>query len=226
MSKEFYENILKEIDRREKEKAEYGRWEEEKRKSKEKRKEELKIKKIKRIIFDSFDSHLKELLKELRDYNGHHMINKSELPYNDFLIRRSVYELGFSIDIWHSTNEEYYLQIILGNANTPAQKHLLNFRNRLRLNQDVKERKVLCECYIIRKFIEEGKFEYAILGEANALKSAVITVNGLEQIDTEFEREIVRKYFDKYGLKFIDPKIYGVTSNHSDCWNFMIKYMQ
>lgn len=217
MSKNFYENIIKEINRREKERVEQERREEEERKNKEKIEEELEIKKIKRRIFESFVFHLKVLLKDLKNYDGHHILYTSEIPFSEILVK-SAKELGFTICPLHDGMDGFYLAI-LEDLNTPAQKHLSNFDKKLYRAKVKRMNKVLEECQKIRKIIDDGKFEYQIKGIKNGFRLIIIKVKSTKRIDTEFENEIVKKYFDKYELVFIESN----DSNDSNEWSFMLK---
>lgn len=194
MSNNFYDNVVAEIQRREKEQQ-------------KERNERLMLSKKEQSILGWFDEHLKECLENLSNYNGHCLRSYPGDANSSFC--EVLKELGFNCT---TENDLYFLSVPAlekGQEPTPAQVRLIEFEQKLSKALNERKRELLIECSNIKQRIEEGEFEYC------KVPALLIQVRSEQAICSEFEKEVINNFFFKLDLTF------AYVNEHND-WVFTL----
>ena len=191
MSKSLNEKILANINRRETEKT---------KKAEEAEKEKNNTSKA--SIMNEFAKVLQDCLDNLEDYSSHTIVwyGSYYMPYK---FEENAKELGFNfkfvMKVKQSDFDKYIFKVPpfeKGNKRTPAQLKLYKFKQELAKKRHKTKTTLLVECKRIKQEIEAGNFEYS------TIYGKEIYVETKESFKTNFEKDVIYKFFSKYGLRF------------------------
>lgn len=193
MSKSLRDTILCEIDRRE-------ALENEEKQQKKRQEEE----RAKEVIMGSLQDTLKKCLEELKDYDGHKVLDSDLKGFN--YIKIIMEQLGFKVESRSAYDERdtlYYLRIPYfvkrkGNKPTEAQRLLYEFEQELKKVRKERKKELLVECKLIKEKMRKGEYN-SFLG---AKGHRFICVSSEMEIRNDYEKNIVYKFFYNFGISF------------------------
>lgn len=191
MSKSLNEKILANINRRETEKT-----------KKAEEAEKAKMVAAQTSIINDFEKSLEKCLDNLEDYSSHTIVwyGGYYMPYK---FEENAKELGFNLKFVMKVKQSDFDKYIFkvppfekGNKRTPAQLKLYKFKQELAKKRKKRKTELLVECKRIKQEIEAGNFEYS------TIYGKEIYVETKESFKTNFEKDVIYKFFSKYGLRF------------------------
>lgn len=194
MSRTFYQKVTAEIQQRKKEQL-----------KKEAEEKKAKNEEAKEEIFKALDDVLEAQLQKLEDYYGVLRI-KDYNANNIYNFEENAKELGFQVDfeqkVRSSDFNSYCLSVPAfekGNKRTPAQLRIYKFKQALSTARKERQMQLLIECKRVKQVMEDNTFECRL---ANQYRSTMILVPSDIKVETEFEKSVVKKFFDKLKLRF------------------------
>lgn len=157
----------------------------------------------KATIMSFLNTEFGNCLADFLDFSSYE-INDFAANYNH-KFRQNAEELGFKFEIKekdrHSSYDRYVLTIPefkKGSRRTPAQLMLYKFERELSKKRRERKVQLIAECKRIKQEINAGNYEYNInwYGKLINLKTE-------ETFETEFEKDIIKNFFLRYGLVFM-----------------------
>lgn len=192
MSKSLNAKIVAEIERRETARI-----------KEEMEKEKARNDNTKVTIMSFLNTEFGNCLADFHDFSSYE-INDFAANYNH-KFRQNAEELGFKFEIKekdrHSSYDRYVLTIPefkKGSRRTPAQLMLYKFERELSKKRRERKVQLITECKRIKQEINAGNYKYNINWNGK-----LINVETDETFNTEFEKDIIKSFFLRYGLVFM-----------------------